>query len=300
MKKIIAISIIYLLVVFLLGYFVWSNQRVFFDYSLPIDFEGFGTIGDFIGGILGTLFAALAVYYAWLTFEKGTIKNHFYEMLKQHKDNVNAISIVGVDVFEKYIKLIDTIYKSVLSKLNENEETDTYKPFFKLAYLYFFYGAPLDPQIISSPLNIERKKIETLNQHFSINNIILKGHSVELGIYFRQLYQIVTYINEQKALSYKEKYEYVKSLRVCLNLNEQYLFFLNSMSTLGNVWELSQGANNHDKRLITKYNLLKNLPKSYNEEFLRFNFKRVYPNVYYEYMPEEKRKLRKMWEDKYS
>ncbi|MCC8144685.1 MAG: putative phage abortive infection protein [Tannerellaceae bacterium] len=48
---------------------------------------------------------------------------------------------------------------------------------------------------------------------------------MELGIYFRQLYQIVDFINEKTVLSKDEKYNYIRLLRVQLNIYEQYMLF---------------------------------------------------------------------------
>jgi hypothetical protein len=305
MKKIISITVIAILLLALL--YLWLVGRDFI-YGFPIDDNAFSSFGDFVGGLFGTLFAALAVYYAWLTFKKETIKNRFYEMLKQHNENVKRLEIQGVDVFEKYIEVLKSINTCVLKELTEQDddsidkkdEGSIDKAYFKLSYLYFFYGTPLDPKTYSSQINIEEEKIKRMNEHFAINNIEIKGYSLDLGIYFRQLYQIATYVNDDNTLNYKEKYNYIKSLRVCLNLSEQYLFFLNSISSLGEIWELLQNGNNHNKRLITKYNLLKNLPKSYNDKFEKFNFEKIYPDIYYEYMPHEKKQDREKWEKKYS
>ncbi|MCI1681641.1 MAG: putative phage abortive infection protein [Bacteroides sp.] len=299
---ILSCILIYALIIVILGVVVWGNCRPF-DMKLPIDFDGFTSIGSFIGGVFGTFFAALAVYYAYLTFRKDVIKSRFYEMLKQHNNNVKSISISGVDVFGKYIDLLSVIYASVQRELSSpDDDNSPNNSYFKLAYFYFFYGSMLDADEIISKIDIEEKQIKKMNDYFSTNNIKLYGHSKELGIYFRQLYQIITYINDNKILEYREKYGYIKSLRVCLNLNEQYLLFLNSLSVLGDVWELSGEIEDENKKLITKYNLVKNLPKSYNDNFLKFKFESLYPHIDYEYYKgdDTRKKKREEWEKQYS
>lgn len=296
MKKIdkVILSIcIYLILIGLLGWFVWGHQRLF-SFSLPIDFGGFGTLGDFVGGIFGTLFAALAVYFAWVTFKKETIKTRFYEMLKSHRENVARIQIPNMDVFEKYIAVLSEIYDTVLKELDGKNYSD--EEIFKLSYLFFFYGTELNSETTSTLLtkgnekekSIDCEDIDYVKSYFTTNNISLQGYANDLGIYFRQLYQTVTFIDKQSSLwlSYDDKYEYIKSLRVCLNINEQYLLFLNSLSTLGMVWEMSKEKDND--KLITKYNLLKNIPESYKEKFKNLNFEDKYPHIYYEYMGTEK------------
>lgn len=93
------------------------------------------------------------------------------------------------------------------------------------------------------------------------------GHQFRLGHYFRHLYQTVRYMNEKIELSYKEKYEYIKLLRAQLSNYEQALLFFNSLSQLGKKWEMDavindncEGYTRADFELITKYNLIKNIP----------------------------------------
>jgi hypothetical protein len=98
------------------------------------------------------------------------------------------------------------------------------------------------------------------------------GFQLQLGHYFRHLYQTVNFINEQEYLNYQGKYNYTKTLRAQLSTYEQVIFYQNSLSSLGNIWELcvskrfdkpietvpiSEVVN---KQLITKYNLIKNMP----------------------------------------
>lgn len=296
------IVLFYILLVAVLGRYVWGNQR---DFSslLPIDFGGFGSLGDFVGGIFGTLFAVLAVYVAVLSFKKETVKTRFYEMLKSHKDNVNNIQQPNADVFEKFLLVLSEIY-SIAQKEIENSKHKK-NELFNLSYLFFFYGTGLSAENamalqkkIQNNKLISKDDFNSLKNFFSTNNINLQGYSNELGIYFRQLYQTVTFINKQGCLSYSEKYEYIKSLRVCLNVNEQYLLFLNSLSSLGLVWEQSKSKDK--EKLITKYNFLKNIPESYKRRFTKLDFEEYYPKINYEYMGDEKEKERKKWEKRYS
>lgn len=89
------------------------------------------------------------------------------------------------------------------------------------------------------------------------------GHQYKLGHYYRHLYQTVKYINKRKDLKYQEQYDYIKTLRAQLSTIEQYLLFFNSLSFMGRAWELDDLCRrniNKDNWLITKYNLIKNLP----------------------------------------
>lgn len=91
------------------------------------------------------------------------------------------------------------------------------------------------------------------------------GHQFRLGHYYRHLFQSINYVNENTDLPYSLKYENIKFLRAQLSTFEQKLIFLNSISSIGRIWEL-EIINNGSKdisinnQLITKYNLLKNIP----------------------------------------
>ena len=105
------------------------------------------------------------------------------------------------------------------------------------------------------------------------------GHQNILGHYFRHLYQTVNYINSQKNLSYKEKYEYIKTLRAQLSTMEQLIFFYNSLSIFGLSWELYEQITDVNQKLITKYNLVKNL----TSKILGFTFaNEFYPEIIFE------------------
>lgn len=116
------------------------------------------------------------------------------------------------------------------------------------------------------------------------------GHQYKIGHYFRHLFLAFTFINEQNFLSRKEKYFYAKLLRAQLSTSEQGLLFINSLSTLGLVWDINPKVKKTNilwldkilikpKRLITKYNLIKNLP---GKEVFGIIYKDFYPEIDYE------------------
>ena len=112
------------------------------------------------------------------------------------------------------------------------------------------------------------------------------GHQHRLGHYFRHLFQSYKYLNYHNDLTEKDKYFYGKTLRAQLSTYEQALLFINSVSSLGMKWEftpetdlLKAKENKQNSKLITRYNLIKNLP-GYHLFGLRY--KTYYPNVKYE------------------
>ncbi len=105
------------------------------------------------------------------------------------------------------------------------------------------------------------------------------GHQYHLGHFFRHLYQTVNYIDDQPwwLLSKSKKKEYVKMLRAQMSNYEQALLFINSLSGLGLDWEYN---NKEGKKLITKYELIKNLPEHFIPDM---NPKDFYPGITFEF-----------------
>jgi hypothetical protein len=130
-----------------------------------------------------------------------------------------------------------------------------------------------------------------MNQKYSYK--VLEGHQSRLSHYYRHLFQTVKYVNEKKGLDYKRKYAYVKILRAQLSTHEQALLFFNSLSEMGMPWERKAGLSD-DQKLITKYNLIKNIPTGF---ITAINVRTYYPNVYYE--GEKESDQRKELEKKY-
>lgn len=164
-------------------------------------------------------------------------------------------------------------------------------------------------EIINKRKVFKNTKVQTamtsgqhLDKLFYRNNFVkyYSGCQFQLGHYFRHLYQTINYVNNQSNLNYVKKYAYVKMLRAQLSTPEQALFFFNSLSALGEIWELcchKKFDNSADKKnkikilnnhLITKYNLIKNLPSG---QLFRQGFERFYPDVEFEFgKPSENRK----------
>lgn len=88
------------------------------------------------------------------------------------------------------------------------------------------------------------------------------GHQFRLGHYFRHIYQIVCFVHYNENLASTDKQNYIRILRGQLSDYEQKMFFYNSISQLGRVWEISKSSGNSiDKvnQLISKYSIIKTI-----------------------------------------
>ncbi len=288
-----------------------------------IDYNAFGTFGDYIGGVLGTIAAIVAAYFVYITyksqmttFRKQQIENHFYELLKLHEANVAKLKSDTSNIFTVYINNVK-IFVDGIKEYNEQEgkQWNSYDIVI-ISYLFFFLGINnefVKTEIRNSSNSIEMKDIDEINQYLVDKGIKYNGAYTELGIYFRQLFQIVTYIDDKKELSYLEKYEYIKTLRVRLNIEEQYLLFLNSLCATGRNWELmardeapleqlqDKKEEIENRYFVTKYNLLKNIPPHYSLIDI-IKVEDIYSDVDYEYGNESRNERKRLIEifSKYS
>ena len=105
------------------------------------------------------------------------------------------------------------------------------------------------------------------------------GHQHRLGHYFRHIFQTVNYVDkfEPYKNKYQKKYDYLKNYRAQFSTYEQAVFTYNSLSIFGRVWELNK--TDFNRQLITKYNLIKNIPAEFVS---KLDIKNYYPDVEYE------------------
>lgn len=229
------------------------------------------------------------------------IEKHFKEALKEtesvfkkHFDNDTLFK--NAEIKEKEIKLLNTYFgdskgikKDLLELLTK----------VNIVYLCIFYGVsnngkPILKQIFAKTYNpkstneiieiLSSKAAEWDNPSKKNPFKYYGGHQVRLGHYYRQYFMIANFVNKQTMINYETKYDYIKQLRAQLSTYEQFVFFLNSMSTLGRIWEIDAQKNKHtkqliDKRLITKYDLVKNIP---TEFIMNVEPRVIYPLVEYE------------------
>lgn len=108
------------------------------------------------------------------------------------------------------------------------------------------------------------------------------GHQFRLGHYFRHLYQSYKYLDGSANLNDEQRYAYGKMYRAQLSTYEQALLLVNSVSSLGMKWELTPELADDGtsySKLITKYNLVKNLP---GQHLFGIRYKTYYPDVDFE------------------
>lgn len=258
--------------------------------------------------------------------QKGEIISGNKVFISIHREIGEAIQILKNDL--KINKLEKILSEKNIEKLESNENINNRKielvelEIINLSYLIVFFGVSKESKPILEKILTERcekKKILPILDFFQKKPAIWNkeeyentdfqdrikknyhykffgGHQQRLGHYFRHLYQTVNYCNDSKVLKgkYNLKYEYLKTYRAQFSTYEQSIFTYNSISVLGRIWELNQPSKEVNKQLITKYNLIKNIPAEFISEI---NLTDFYPDVDYEGFPtsDNRKKLEKSY-----
>lgn len=248
-------------------------------------------------------------------FIKQQVETRFFELIRIQRDNVAELKSKGKVGREIFIRLRDDfheLFDTILKAYPQNASPDRkhnesvpqwYREIAQIAFLILFYGVnnfsmqelKRKIQVITSTrggyqeVNVLLDKLSEQHENGKKENkekgsvkkyLRYDGQQSRLGHYFRHMFQTVKYINGQPAnlFSYDEKYNYIKTLRAQLSTHEQAILFFNSLTELGAPWEMKQTDAN--SKLITKYNLIKNLPAGFTNQI---DPKFYYPNVYFEY-----------------
>jgi hypothetical protein len=126
----------------------------------------------------------------------------------------------------------------------------------------------------SSEIDYEDSFSSKLNRIINLKEKYYNGHQNRIGHYYRHLFQSFKYIKMNTEIDEDEKYFYAKTMRAQLSTFEQALLFINSVSSLGQKWELDS-----DIKLITDFHLIKNLPGTH---FMNIRYNKFYPGIEYE------------------
>lgn len=240
--------------------------------------------------------------------KKQNFRTNFFEYLKIHRENIQLMETrekKGHDAFIEILNELNYVYSNFPSN------TNSYKAYrLEWSYLLVFFGlgktaTPIVEEYMKKKYpdyayevelvinTFDEIKIKFKNEKFQKKVIlfgrkfnfkieknrstslkcILDGHQSDLGHYYRHLYHTITYVNEFPTLSFFEKYDYVKNVRAQFSNHSIALFLINAYSPLGSIWI--------SEKLITKYDLIKNLPVSLLVQFGK-DVKSDFPNIEFE------------------
>lgn len=254
-----------------------------------------GNIGDFVGGVVGTVFSLASLFLLILTlkdqahqYKTDRFGQTFYEMLHIHNDNVTLMRLNGVDtttgreVFTELVADYEIIFDMVqgcfdnirnlvpISAKSEEEKLARMKEYLsdqdkairlnmRIAYGLFFYGS--DKFLLKSKIVEENAILEHVKQLLVLGNNGVRSHNVLLGHYYRHMYQMLKLVANADFLDENEKYGYAKQLRAQLNDDEQVLLYYNSLSDIGKEWIEKLAQKKRTKMcLMARFRMIKNIP----------------------------------------
>ncbi|MBR6597431.1 MAG: hypothetical protein IKK68_05715 [Paludibacteraceae bacterium] len=243
-----------------------------------------------ISGILTPLFSLLAVIAAFVTLyrqrkqnEIQNFENHLFQMIdQQHKLEEKVVNKHGSfrELYEKFFKICfyvfyDEDFNEVVKGNDKRNEIGL-----KIANYIFYFGADKDFlcdktfQILTGKnYGLDKKKLKALisklnkNKKYSERNgkkyyLFHTQKSEELGIYYRNLFNAIRYIDwECPDDDMGKKKEYAKLVRTNLSDFAQLMLYYNMQGERGKAWmnkdEVKDPKGNQDC-LLTRYKPIKN------------------------------------------
>ena len=237
------ISLIIIILIFLI--WLYADHWMKFVFGKFISDKAFGNIFN----ALGSLFTALAFAGLIIT------------ILIQRQDSNDQKRINNIQIFENnFIKLLEQHHRIIDSFVIEpkpNKEGEEIEPYPEKRNKIYQFEA-FDFLAKDFKHRYEKVKEIPLPADKSIQTVFINAfqhhtygtYGYMIGHYFRNLYHIVKYIDDNESLnSFDLKYKYAKILRAQLSAPEIYLIALNGLTYHGEGF----------KPLIEKYRLLKNM-----------------------------------------
>jgi hypothetical protein len=282
--------------IFILG-FALINLLVYYYSGELGNPEKAGAIGSFISGYIGTIIALGGVIMLIVTLQNQIQKDkdegferRFFQLLDYHRQITSEIELgdrAGTRVFVKLVDEFRVALNCVDESCKKTQKQLTQLDRINIAYLAFYYGTGenstptlrkylecYDKELIDYLIQwIEDKTWkQRTNEIDKFGYTPLDGHQSRLGHYFRNLYQIVCYVDEHG--NHERRLEFAGLLRGQLSNHEQALLCLNSISTLGKAWRT--------KGFIETYDMIKNIPPDFFSQS-GIDVTTIYRNIDWEY-----------------
>ena len=227
--------------------FFWQQWKSL-GFLYPIDYNLFGTLGDFIGGILGTIIAFYSVYLLVRTFQNQietnvSVTNTNESVIDANKSvietNEKLVRQSELQIFDsRFNTLLNLYHKAIDSYRSEDDKLKGRACFEKYATDFKECG-------FSNHTEYKIRSIGAVSEYLAL----YAKYRVELSVHFRMLYLLSRLTAEEKM---KESYRvtYAKSIRGQLSEGELLLLRYNCLSPYGS--KMCQYVN--------QFNLLKHLP----------------------------------------
>lgn len=295
-RKIIGILVIPLFIVAIYSLCEGISNKVCFN----IDSTRASEFGSFFGGYVGVMFSILSTLLLIYTIidqfierQKRWATDNFYRMLEFHNDMVKQLSVAHINTTKPersngrrafvVFKLQIHHLLELIEGLNTGEKWDLNKDqILRIVYMIFYYGIDrqwieflqdkikedIDPDLLKKILDKIVDEIEKNELKWKLG----RTNQTSLSSYFRNMYNLIKLIDNDKYLSKQEKKDLITIYRAQLSNPELYVLFFNLRSYFGKKW--------NNKGYVERYELLKNIPKNYCDGY---NPEYYYKKIRFEY-----------------
>ncbi len=228
-------------------------------------------------------------------------------MLRLHRDNVdemmisennrkdNANEFMPIKGRNVFVGMIEE-YREIIRQLKQMEAEIEYngKERSNVAYSILYFGIEensvylLENELktIGIPINSIKAIILWMKKRPNIGKVKIslgyspfQGHQQRLGHYFRQMWQIIKFIDNCDCFTYnsdEKKYEYSKMLRAQLSNHEQALLAINALSPFGRkAWK--------ESGTLKKYQLIRNISKDFFKSDTELNLEEAFKEIRWQY-----------------
>lgn len=250
----------------LLVLFFWKENT--FETGNLVNAEKFGQFGDFVGGIIGSLWslAGILLFYLALSEQREDFKTNQealqlqikalnqqieeFQLQRQELESTRKIyeeqsQTLKTQQFESNFYSFLEVYSNIKARFPECPENDYFYHLYNLLFCEY-----------NPTLSFVDHNEELIKKYITIFN----NNSGFLSHYFKAFYRIVKMVDSQPFLKETEKSFYMKILRSQLTDFEQLLLFYNSYTMNGE----------KARPLILKYDLLKHLPSFKKPEYIYY------------------------------
>jgi hypothetical protein len=208
-----------------------------------------------------------------------------------HRDNVAELRVQdesGRRVFVLLIRELRCALQIIQTIAEASNQRLTQRHALHIAYYCLFFGVgPNSSRMLRMSLStfnsdfikaveLELNKSETkerIRMERNFGYVPFEGHQSRLGHYYRHLYQMVRYVDEQTLNI--DKYEYIKTIRAQLSTHEQALLLVNSLTPVGQNW--------WRKGLMVNYRLVQNIPINFFDNSTELDTSILFEPGYFEW-----------------
>ncbi|WP_429067902.1 putative phage abortive infection protein [Aeromonas veronii] len=237
--------------------------------AMPQNSSELGTFGDFLGGVLNPIFTLMTFFGVIVTI--ALQKLELRAAREEYKKSADALGTQAVE--NTFFNMIDLHHK-ITSQLKFTTNG------FKIKTESISSGHKHQDDKNQKLLNIQQfsgyegsrsfagcivfisKYAQTNSDVVKLYKYIQENHNDIFGHYFRNLFQIMKFIDEHTELTQNSKIKYTGILRAQLSRDELTVLFINCM---GNMVD-----NGEFRKLLTRYHMLEHMYLYYSESIRHY------------------------------